>query len=101
MSYVIQRIGALKRTIFYHSDRWRRGSLYQGAASNSDVERHLREALQWMERAQDAGNNRGISYGADFGGPFLESYPETTGYIIPTFLKLADYWHDKSLTQRA
>jgi uncharacterized protein YyaL (SSP411 family) len=101
VSYVIRRLGALKRTIVYHADRWRRGGLYQGSASNSDAERHLRETLEWLKRAQDAGTNRGVSYGADFGGPFLESYPETTGYIIPTFLKLADHWGDNSLIQRA
>ena len=49
----------------------------------------LDEAAQWLARTQDAGSDRGISYGADIGGPFLESYPETTGYIIPTLIELA------------
>src|SRR5207249_3460606 len=29
------------------------------------------------------------------------SYPETTGYTIPTFVKLADSYKDETLTQRA
>lgn len=39
-------------------------------------------------RAQDAGTDRGVAYGVRFGGDFDRSYPETTGYIIPTFLRL-------------
>lgn len=47
---------------------------------------HLREALEWLCRAQDATADRGVShsYGLDKG--WAASYPETTGYIIPTFL---------------
>jgi hypothetical protein len=37
---------------------------------------------------QDAGADRGISYGVPFGQDFLPSYPETTVYISPMFLKL-------------
>jgi hypothetical protein len=81
-------------------DRHRRGGLYR-AAGTTDLDRHLREAADWLVRAQDAGSNRGVSYGADFGGPFLESYPETTGYIIPTFLGLADHYGDASFARRA
>jgi hypothetical protein len=60
----------------------------------------LREAADWLKRAQDAGADRGVSWGVDFGGPFLGSYPETTGYIIPTFLKLADHYKDESFLRR-
>jgi hypothetical protein len=75
--------------------------LYRDSRGNTDLELHLLEGLEWLKRAQDAGTNRGVSYGVDFGGAFLESYPETTGYIIPTLLKLADYYNDGSLLQRA
>jgi len=57
--------------------------------------------MQWLIRAQDAGRNRGVSYGVEFGGSFLESYPETTGYIIPTFLAYGDRTGDASFQQRA
>jgi hypothetical protein len=92
---------SLKNRTSLYADRLRRGDLYQPAGTNTDLDRHLREAVEWLLRAQDAGANRGVSYGVNFGGPFLESYPETTGYIIPTFLKLADYYDDDSLVQRA
>jgi hypothetical protein len=98
---LISLLGALKGKTFLYADRLRRRGLYRGSPANTDVERHLREAVDWLQRAQDAGDDRGVSYGADFGGPFLESYPETTGYIIPTFLKLADYYEDATFLQRA
>jgi len=69
-------------------DGRRRGRLYC-ASNGTEITRHLHEAAQWLVRAQDSGANHGVAYGADFGGPFLESYPETTGYIIPVFLELA------------
>ena len=51
-----------------------------------NLSRHLRGTMEWLARAQDVGGDRGISarYGLLRGwGP---SYPETTGYIINTFL---------------
>jgi hypothetical protein len=83
-----------------YTDRLKRGGLYR-AAKSDDLDRHLAEASNWLARAQDSGSNRGISYGADFGGRFLESYPETTGYIIPTFLELSRVLRDTSWTTRA
>jgi len=74
---------------------------YTKVHSNFDLDSHIREAGHWLGRAQDAGNDRGVSYGARFGGAFLESYPETTGYIIPTFIRLADFYDDPSYLQRA
>jgi uncharacterized protein YyaL (SSP411 family) len=92
---------ALKTKGSLYADRLRRANLYHEAPAGADLERHLREAVDWLTRAQDAGTNRGVSYGVDFGGAWLESYPETTGYIIPTFLKVADAYHDESLLARA
>lgn len=94
------RLRALRNETHLYVDRLRRGSLYRDS-SDTDLDRHLREAVGWLERAQDAGTDRGVAYGTDFGGPFLASYPETTGYIIPTFVKLADHHQDASLLQRA
>ncbi|HET9985585.1 MAG TPA: hypothetical protein VFQ38_18430 [Longimicrobiales bacterium] len=92
---------ALKTKGSLYADRLRRGGLYHEAPAAVDPERHLREAVLWLERAQDAGADRGVSYGVDFGGAWEASYPETTGYIIPTFLKLADVYRDESLLARA
>ena len=98
---MISLLKQLKRRTFLYTDRLRRSGRYHDSPTDADTERHLREAVEWLKRAQDAGTNRGVSYGVEFGGPFLESYPETTGYIIPTFLKLADYYKDESLLDRA
>jgi len=83
-----------------YAERLKRGGLYR-ASKTEDFNRHLDEASHWLARAQDAGTNRGIAYGADLGGPFLESYPETTGYIIPTFLELSKHYGDASWKSRA
>lgn len=82
-------------------NRLRWGKYYVCDGSNLDIEAHLHEAAQWLVRAQDAGADQGVSYGARFGGDFYASYPETTGYIIPTFLKLAEYYQDEFWLQRA
>jgi hypothetical protein len=51
-------------------------------------------AAAWLLRAQDATGDRGVSYGyfpcdaqANGHGGWRPSYPETTGYIIPTLLE--------------
>ena len=98
---MLSQLKALRGKAVFYADRIRKGGLYRDSSTNTDIERHLREAVEWLKRAQDTGTDRGVSYGADFGGPFLESYPETTGYIIPTFLKLADYYKDESFWHRA
>jgi hypothetical protein len=98
---LISRLKALKNQAFLRVDRFQRGGLFHDSPSNTDIERHLHEAVEWLKRAQDNGDDRGVSYGADFGGPLLQSYPETTGYIIPTFLKLADNYKDESFVRRA
>lgn len=74
---------------------------YTGLHADLEAARHIREAAAWLCRAQDAGTDRGIAYGVKFGDDWLASYPETTGYIIPTFLALADYTGDASFRTRA
>lgn len=49
--------------------------------------RHLVEAVGWLCRAQDAVEGGGVSYGFDVRRGWLSPYPETTGYIITTFLR--------------
>jgi hypothetical protein len=75
--------------------------LYTSLVSNLDPKAHLREAADWLCRAQDHGKDRGVSYGCVFGEGFLTSYPETTGYIICTFLDLARHYQDERYLQRA
>lgn len=91
----------LRRAITFAVEKRRYAKLYSGVHENLDVETHLREAAAWIARAQDSGPDRGVAYGTRFGGPFLPSYPETTGYIIPTFLRLANVWGDATFRARA
>jgi len=75
--------------------------LYSPDPANLDLEAHLSAALDWLKRAQDAGNDRGVSYGVKFGSDFDVSYPETTGYICQTFVELSRRTGDGELLKRA
>jgi len=62
---------------------------------------HLVAAANWLERAQDASGDDGVSgrYFLDRG--WSSSYPETTGYILPTFLALKEELGDTRFHDRA
>jgi len=66
---------------------------------------HLRGAIDWLCRAQDVRNNRpdagGVAAGWSFEDGWLPSYPETTGYIIETFIAAAEQLGRPELIQRA
>ncbi|OGW51328.1 MAG: hypothetical protein A2Z50_00965 [Nitrospirae bacterium RBG_19FT_COMBO_42_15] len=69
---------------------------------------HLQEAIGWLKRAQDATPDGGVSRGYSIAwNPYFQSkgwqpsYPETTGYIIPTFFECAKYLNDSDLFNRA
>ena len=75
--------------------------LYAPDADDLDLQRHLHEAIEWLKRAQDAGTDRGVSYGLLFGQDFDVSYPETTGYICRTFVEQEQLTGDVDLLDRA
>lgn len=79
--------------------RWR--GYYHPTLADGDRDAHLCEAAAWLCRAQDAGGDRGVARSVRFGDSFAASYPETTGYIIPTFLALERSFGDRSFGQRA
>ncbi len=63
---------------------------------------HLEATYRWLCAAQDASPDGGVAGQFDlWGGRWSPSYPETTGYIIPTFLSLAEAGVDPSARQRA
>lgn len=79
----------------------------ENLVAGSDEE-HLQETANWLKRAQDSSPDGGVSraYRATsaFGfGPkgWQASYPETTGYVIPTFFNLAQHFSDKDYQSRA
>jgi uncharacterized protein YyaL (SSP411 family) len=69
---------------------------------------HLDAALDWLVRAHDATPDDGVAraysvaWNAYFGGSgWQASYPETTGYIIPTFFDAAAVLGRPELRERA
>lgn len=68
----------------------------------ADNRTHLDAAIAWLKHAQDVTGNGGVAQ------TFLvkslrwaPSYPETTGYIIPTFYRYAAIAGDEDARQRA
>jgi hypothetical protein len=62
---------------------------------------HLQAALNWLCRAQDACPEGGVSAGYFLTRGWAPSYPETTGYIIPTLLRGAALLGRPELIERA
>jgi hypothetical protein len=66
---------------------------------------HLRAAIDWLCRAQDARDGKadagGVSAGWSFEDGWLPSYPETSGYIVETFLAAAEALQRPELVDRA
>ena len=57
-------------------------------------EQHIIAAVDWLKRAQDSTGNNGVAgrYLLDRG--WTESYPETSGYIIPTLVDVGERFDD-------
>ena len=81
-----------------YTEKRRLASLY--APANLDIDAHLAAAVEWLTRAQDAGNDRGVAYGVKFGSHFDASYPETTGYVCQTLVILAEKMGKSGLARR-
>jgi uncharacterized protein YyaL (SSP411 family) len=55
---------------------------------------HAEAALAWIDRAVTAANDGGVSKGFDLiRGRWAPSYPETTGYTIPTLLNASQVYN--------
>jgi hypothetical protein len=67
------------------------------------VRRAIRETTRWLCRAQDrsASTDGGVASHFDLGDGWANSYPETTGYIVPTMLECSRRLRDESLRRRA
>lgn len=70
-----------------------------------DDQTHLQAAIDWLCKAQDVRFNDfdrgGISAGWNFKDGWLRSYPETSGYIIETFIAVSQILNKPSLLDRA
>jgi hypothetical protein len=74
----------------------------------ADAREHLTAALDWLVRAQDATGCGGVARGYSVAwNPHFRrwgwqpAYPETTGYIIPTFFDAAAFLSRPDLRERA
>lgn len=67
------------------------------------AERAISEAAAWLARAQDHSTYRdgGVARHYSLLNGWSPSYPETTGYIVPTMLRLADHLGDEVYRKRA
>lgn len=70
--------------------------------------KHLLATITWLVHAQDQNHDGGVSraYRAAIIPPSYKkgwqpSYPETTGYIIPTFFAASTYFNESSYAKRA
>jgi hypothetical protein len=87
----------LKRAVRYRA--WVSGHPAFLLSQSFDLERnarrgltdedHLRAAAQWLAAAQDSQSDGGIAGRYQLGRGWTSSYPETTGYIVPTLLALS------------
>jgi hypothetical protein len=71
-----------------------------------EAEPRARAAVAWLLRAQDATPDDGVSLGYFPCDPaatagWLDSYPETTGYIVPTLLEFAERFGRDDVRDRA
>ena len=62
---------------------------------------HLKTAMEWLARAQDVCGGEGVSSIFSLKTGWGVAYPETSGYILATYLAYADYSGDKSYIDRA
>jgi len=71
--------------------------------NDPDSELVIEEAYRWLCRAQDNSSTADGGVSRDFSllSGWASSYPETTGYIVPTFLEYADRTGDVDARNRA
>jgi hypothetical protein len=67
------------------------------------IERAVEEAINWLSRAQDCSCSQdgGVARHFSLLTGWSTSYPETTGYIIPSILGYARWRQNQALRQRA
>ena len=71
-------------------------------SANADPLRGLQAAVEWLARAQDATGSGGVSASYDaVKRQWAGAYPETTGYIIPTLFRYAEFSGDTAYRERA
>ena len=71
-------------------------------SSIKDDSVHLDKTMGWLARAQDVCQGKGVSICYDLKtGWHPDPYPETSGYILETFLKYSDFKGNPNFVNRA
>lgn len=71
--------------------------------ADHEISQVIRESIEWIGRAQDnsASNDGGVARDFSLLTGWNASYPETTGYIVPTLLTYAKIKNDETARLRA
>jgi hypothetical protein len=73
-----------------------------GTRQVQSIETHLKAAAEWLLRAQRSTADDGVAHSYDIrAGKWLASYPETTGYIIPTLYDYANHYNAHKYAEAA
>jgi hypothetical protein len=98
-------LSSSNRTFAYHVIKdYARFLLGTVRPIHGQTRERARAAVDWILRAQDATADSGVSYGyfpCDEEHGWIASYPETTGYLIPSLLEFARRFGDDEIHQRA
>jgi hypothetical protein len=71
------------------------------ATTAADTRAHLKATIRWLCRAQDRCGGQGVSAAYSLARGWESPYPETTGYIIPTFYDYAMMTGQEEFRDRA
>lgn len=75
--------------------------LERNARAHTGDAAHIAATRAWLERAQDAATDGGIMGRYRLNTGWTSSYPETTGYLVPTLLDIAHETGDARWIERA
>lgn len=75
--------------------------LGRGQTAPRAAAEHLEATMAWLCRAQDVGDDDGVARMYHLREGWGASYPETTGYIIPTFIEYARFTGREEFLRRA
>jgi len=75
----------------------------QGLGEDPGADRAIEASVEWLCEAQDRSTSAdgGVARHFSLCDGWAPSYPETTGYIVPTMLACAAYFHRPELRDRA
>lgn len=87
MSYFKRIISKFVYYFSYHHIRvWARDLFYNTEAIRSD-KTHLDTSMEWLITTSEKTGNKGVPFSYSFRLGWMPPYPETTGYIIDSFLE--------------